>query len=404
MRVHTLISVIFLITVQWASADPLLVVAIMVKNEEAVIQATLEPFLKADPKSKNIAYLVFDTGSTDLTIQKALELFNVYGITNCHICQEEFVDFSTSRNRALDLVEQYYPKATFVLMPDAEWYINDVPGLLDYCVKEQHNEAFGPYFIRIIEHTLDFFVPRLIRQKLHSRFQKVVHEALTVYAEQIPFTRLPATIFFEYKPQDVSIEKSRKRHVRDRDLLIKAYEKDPNDTHVTYYLGQTYESLGDWENAYKFYSIRANQHGWDEDNYLAAYKKSFCAEKLFKQNQLFDWNQIHSLYLHAYSMRPTRIEPLIRISAHYFEENNLPLAYLYARYAYEIPYPEEETNFVEKEMYHYARYALLGISSWYMKQYDLGEKALRKAIEAQPDNSILYQHLKLYVERRLKKN
>ena len=47
--------------------SPLIVIAIMVKNEEQVIRATLEPYLRADPQQKEIAYLVFDTGSSDLT-------------------------------------------------------------------------------------------------------------------------------------------------------------------------------------------------------------------------------------------------------------------------------------------------------------------------------------------------
>lgn len=376
--------------------EPLLVLTIMIKNEEAVIQKTIEPFLKADAQGKHIKYLVFDTGSIDSTLQKVEELFKKYDCKDYKIFQEPFIDFSTSRNRALDLTEQCYPDATFVLMPDAEWYINDVRGLLECCMKEKHNEQFGPYFIRIIEHSLDFFVPRLIRQKLHSRFKEVVHEALVVYAEQIPYTRLPAHIYFEYKPTDVSRENSKRRHLRDLELLLSAYKKDPNNLHTTYYLGQTYESLGDWKNAYKFYDIRAHQNGWEEDNYLAHYKTAYCADNLVKQDSSITWDFVHQLYLKAYSLRPTRIEPLIRISLHYFEEKNMPLAYLYAKYALELPYPEKDTNFVEKEMYRYSRYILVGLSAWDMQQYKIGEQALEKALEAYPDNTLIKNNLEIY--------
>lgn len=389
-------------TFSFLKADPLLVVALMVKNEEAVIQKTLEPYLIADSSGKLISYLIFDTGSTDNTIVKVRELFQMYGAVHYKIFQEEFVDFSTSRNRALDLVKQEYPSATFVLMPDAEWYINDVSGLIQYCIKERNNEHLGPYLIRIIDTTLDFFVPRLLRQKLHGRFKGVVHEALIVYSEQIPFTRVPASIYFEYKPLDVSVERSKLRHIRDREILLKAFEKDPYDMMTTFYLGQTYESLGDWHNAFKFYSLRAEQKGWEEDDYLACYKRAYCADQLAKQSNNISWDFAHALYLAAYATRPTRIEPLIRIALHYFEESNMPLAYLYAKYALDIPYPENDTNFVEKELYHYSRYALVGMSAWQMQQFDIGEQALRRAIEAQPDNLYLYQQLKLYVDRRLK--
>jgi glycosyltransferase involved in cell wall biosynthesis len=371
----------------------------MVKNEEPVIQKTLEAYLKADPEGHSISYVVFDTGSTDATIEKAHELFKRYNCKEYRIFQEPFIDFSTSRNRALDLTEQCYPQAVFVLMPDAEWYINDVPGLLEYCNKHKYQEQFGPYFVRIIEHTLDFFVPRLIRQKLHSRFKEVVHEALVVYAEQIPYTRLPATIFFEYKPTDVSKENSKRRHLRDLELLLNAYKKDPHNMHTTYYLGQTYESLGDWENAYTFYDIRAQQNGWEEDNFLALYKAAFCAENLAKHDKNVSWDFVHALYLKAYAARPTRIEPLIRIAIHYFEEYNMPLAYLYAKYVLDMPYPEKDTNFVEKEMYHYSRYILVGLTAWDLQQYEIGYRALQKALEARPDNPMIINNLAIYKEK-----
>jgi len=96
----------------------------MVKDETDVIRPTLEMYCKADPTGQKIAYIVYDTGLDPWspTMQKAKELFEDYHLTNYHIIQEPFVDFATSRNRGLDLVELHYPNAGFMLMPDAEWY------------------------------------------------------------------------------------------------------------------------------------------------------------------------------------------------------------------------------------------------------------------------------------------
>ena len=387
----------------YGATNNLLVVALMVKDEEAVIAATLEPFLKADPPGKFINYFIFDTGSTDATIQRAQELFDRYNITNYFILQEPFVDFSTSRNRALDLVEHYFPQTLFVLMPDAEWYINDVQGLLSYCMQEAGNINYGPYFIRIIDTQLDFFTPRLIRQSLHSRFQGVVHEALVVHAEQMPYTRLPATIFFEYKPTSSGRKKTNQRYYRDLKLLLAEYERNPNNTHTTFYLGQTYDCLGDWEHAYQFYSIRASQEGWSEDTFLAAYRRACMAHNLEKNNQLFTWNQVHEMYLQAYTLRPYRIEPLIKIAEHYLSTNNMALAFFYAKSSLDFPYPANDTNFVEKSMYDWQRYHIVGITAWYLGYYELGEWAVRKAIEAHPQEPQLYENLHYYMNRKLKK-
>jgi len=51
--------------------DPLLVVVLMVKNEEDVINATIEPFIKAGIDS----YFIFDTGSTDKTVETVKKFF-----------------------------------------------------------------------------------------------------------------------------------------------------------------------------------------------------------------------------------------------------------------------------------------------------------------------------------------
>ena len=384
------------------NAEPLLVVAIMVKNEEAVIKATLEPYLKADPTGQKIGYLVFDTGldSWSLTMQKAQELFNEYGISNYYILQEPFIDFASSRNRALDLVEQKFSQACFVLMPDAEWYINNVEALLDYCEREICHEGFGPYFIRLIDNRFDFFIPRLLRQNLHSRFKGVVHEALVVYADQVASTKLPADIYFKYSPSAHGLKKSEQRYIRDRDLLLKQFQKDPNDSHATFYLAQTYEVLGDWANAYYYYTIRTTQPGWDEDNFLAAYRRAVAADNLASSKEMFSWLEVQELYLQAYAARPFRIEPLIRIAQHYLKEQKMALAFLYARCALDFEYPSTDTNFVERDMYDFERYQIVGVSCWYIGYYELGEWAMAKAIEACPDNLILYQNLAYYIDRK----
>ena len=66
------------------------------------------------------------------TMQKAKELFEDYHLTNYHIIQEPFVDFAISRNKALDLCEEKFPNAGFMLMPDAEWYLHNVQELIAF--------------------------------------------------------------------------------------------------------------------------------------------------------------------------------------------------------------------------------------------------------------------------------
>jgi hypothetical protein len=52
-------------------ADQLLTVVLMVKNEEAVIKQTLQPFVEGGADS----FLIFDTGSTDNTVETGFNFF-----------------------------------------------------------------------------------------------------------------------------------------------------------------------------------------------------------------------------------------------------------------------------------------------------------------------------------------
>src|SRR5579871_5674089 len=76
-----LLSVFFLIhtacAIEHMQYNPILVVVLMVKNEETVMRATLQPFVDAGIHS----YLIFDTGSTDNTVAVTQEMFDEHRVT-----------------------------------------------------------------------------------------------------------------------------------------------------------------------------------------------------------------------------------------------------------------------------------------------------------------------------------
>ncbi len=237
--------------------DPLLVVVLMVKNESLVIEATLQPFIDAGID----AYLIFDTGSTDDTVEKVERLFATYNVRRGIIRQEPFVDFATSRTRALALTEQQFPDACFMLMPDAEWYMRNVAGLLDFCYQHQH-DICPVYEVRLLRETADslhdFSTPRLIRAHNTIHFIGVVHE-LPSYITGI---MLPDSVYFYLNTSEQGQEKSRKRWMRDLDLLLHAYEQNPHDPRTVFYLAQTYACLDDYESACLWLELRALMKGW----------------------------------------------------------------------------------------------------------------------------------------------
>jgi len=364
--------------------DPLLVVVLMVKNEEAVMRDTLQPFVDAGIDS----YLIFDTGSTDETIAVTREFFQEYHVQNGVIKQEPFVDFATSRNRALELAREEFKDGYFMLMPDAEWYMQNVQELIQFCEEHKDDNCLA-YLVRIIGDSLDFYTARLIRLNSDICFSGVVHEVLDYCTRK----GVPNNIFFKRKSSVYGQEKSRKRWVRDYKLLLNEHERNPEHCRTVFYLAQTCACLGDWENACKWYKHRISMNGWEEENFMALYRLAQAYEHLNK------WEKALYYYLEAWAYRPTRVEPLVRLAEYYWKKGDKNLCFLFACKAVELSYPESDVLFIEQDLYNFMRYDLLSRCAWYVGEYEIGELAVRKALQVKPDLDYLQKNLACYVDR-----
>jgi len=391
MKLHSMLF-ITLFFIASACGEPLLVVVLMVKDEAPVIVQTLQPFVDGGVKD----FVVFDTGSTDGTQEIAAEFFKQHNLTNAHVVEEPFIDFSTSRNHALDAAQSLFPDATFMIMPDAEWYMHNVEALVQFC-SVYRNDCQHSYFISTRSTSLAFVTSRLIRCRTQTRFVGSRHEALN----KLTTVTLPEDIYFEWRPSQKGNEKSALRWLRDRDALLEDYAKNPSDVRTLFYLAQTYHCLGDWHNAYMFYQKRIALPGWDEENFITQVRMGDVAQQLI----LTDDTSICPLairhYLEAFALRPHRAEPLIKIAQYYLGKEQMHLAFLFAARAVNIAYPAQDRLFIEKYMYDFVRYDILGICAWYVGEYEVGEWAVKKALEINPDAPHLKLNLKFYADHKL---
>ncbi|MDP3888947.1 MAG: hypothetical protein Q8Q25_00185 [bacterium] len=366
--------------------DPLLVVVLMVKNEEDVIVGTLEPFVKAHIDS----YLIFDTGSTDNTVAVTKKYFEEQHIAHGYIEQEPFVDFATSRNRALRLVEEKFPHAAFMIMVDAEWYLHNVPDLIAVCEQLKHRSERS-YLIKMLVDDTDNYRPLLFRCRTGVEYTGVIHEIVLDYTGG---GKLPDTICFFINPTEKSRKKSYERFTRDIQLLLKELEKNPYDIRSLYCVAYLYTFLGDWDNAIEYFTILLQFKGLDEENYMAQYGLANSLENKYQGDEL-QWPLALAHYLKAYAMRPSRIEPLIRIASHYLAKGDVHVAYLHAFNTLSIPYPKSDV-FVEREMYDVIRYSIISQVAIKVGEYEMGEFATLKALQKRPQDAVLEKNLAMY--------
>ena len=189
------------------------------------------------------------------------------------------------------------------------------------------------------------------------------------------------------------IEKSKKRSVHDYQLFLNDYTRNPDDPRTVFNVAQAYASLGDWENACKYYQIRVNMPGKDGKNFMALYSLAKAYE------HLNNWQKALYYYLEAASTHPCRAEPLVRLALHYWDTGKKELCFLFVRRAAQLPYPDSDVLFVEKDVYLFTRYDLLGRAAWYVGAYDIGQKAVQEALKARPDLAYLKRNLNFYVLR-----
>ena len=147
---------------------PLLAIVIMVKNEEKAIENTLMPFVRAGV----LHMCIFDTGSTDNTIEVTKTFFKTHNISG-YIDQEPFVDFATSRNRALEFQKTIFQMPHFFFMPDADWYLQNVGRLIEFCENEK-SKTEPLYNMKVKLDHWEYYSSRLFRVSAQNRYVGVV--------------------------------------------------------------------------------------------------------------------------------------------------------------------------------------------------------------------------------------
>ncbi|RTL06981.1 hypothetical protein EKK58_02250 [Candidatus Dependentiae bacterium] len=361
--------------------DPEIVVVLMVKNEEQVIVSTLKPFYDAGIK----AYQIFDTGSTDNTIQNTRDFFAQYPDIIGHVDEEPFVNFEYSRNRAMEIARQHFPNAGFFVMIDAEYYGKGLEYLKEFCHQELqkpfNDKSPTAYYVRLHAGDLVLDQVRLVRKESNDKWVGKVHEVIV--AERLDF--VPRNVEFYFKPEKAGREKSLARWHWDKAILLEEYNKNPKDSRTLFYLAQTYECLGDIHNAVRYYILRSQQAQNTEEDFICLYRLGILYSELNCIHEAIDF------LLHAYAMRPTRAEPLVRLAQLYWKQKNYPLSYLYAYQATKIPFPKTDVLFIEKEIYEWVRYDILSCAAFYINELKRGYKAALKAAAYGPKDSVSLQ-------------
>ncbi len=214
----------------------------------------------------------------------------------------------------------------------------------------------------------------------------------------------PESVYFEITPSASGAERSRKRWESDRDYFLGQLIENPKNPRTALYAGLSEKWLGNYQSAYTYLKIRRELHSFVQEDYHALFNLADVTEKLAEQNpENFSWDEALKYYMEAFALRPHRAEPLVKIAKHYFfNEKKYGLSYLFARRAVELPIPEIEKEILPiiLDYYTFERWYVLSCCAYYVGEYEMGEEAAHKAIEANPNAPGLYRNLSFYWDKK----
>jgi len=291
----------------------------IVKNESKVIKRCLESV------SPWIDYwVIVDTGSTDGT-QKIIKQ-SLKGIPG-ELHERPWVNFGHNRQEALTLAKA---KGDYVLFIDADEVLT---GALDKSsIKED------VYVVKVCtskEPELSLQRAFLINNHLDWNWTGVLHESIHAPSTVTKYGFLSG-IEIEAIAKDGCRSQDPNKYKKDAELLEKALVDDPSNSTYVYYLAQSYFNAGEYALSLKNYQKRAEMGGWDQEVFWSKYLTANIQEALGVKPEEF----IKS-YCSAFEYRPTRIEPLYRISNYFLRNGSAVLAYAISKFALTIPMPTD---------------------------------------------------------------
>lgn len=352
---------------------PLLGLVMIVKNEARRISQVLASY-----RPHIDAWTILDTGSTDGTQDLIRgELACIPGT----LYEEPFVDFGTSRNRALQL---HGNSTMFSIMPNGD--VLEGGDLLRAFLEEHRSDRAGAYRVRISPG--HYYHPLVMRCGAGWHYKWRTHEC-AMGPNVGP--HIPGVIVVRDRGNRTD-EEWRARWMRDLDLLNQDREADPADPRPYFYLGQTHECLGQHAEALPFFEQRAKMGGYFDEVYEAKFRVAKMMEEIDRP-----WGEIQQKFLEAYAHDPRRAEPLHAIAEHWYGEEQHAIARIFATAAAELPKPATDL-FLDEEVYSWRAADIATISSYYTDRKDAGRRFADQAIKGSPNDERLRQNRAFYAQ------
>jgi len=352
---------------------PTIVFASMCKNEEHVIQETLESVVKY------IDYwIICDTGSTDKTCKIILDFFKKQNIPG-ELYYDDWKGFDI--NKTL-LFERCYKKADYILHLDAD---DILYGDFEFNNKDSGKLQYYVNCKRGFNSTNIYKVLILFNANYRWKFCGVAHTIIKCLdynyetisnIEEIDGDLTNKNFYLisrDSGSRSLDVNKYYNDALKLREQFFNTLIDDPDNlnTRSIFYIAQSYRDANKIEQAIQYYSLYTKlNHIWNEELFESYMNLSRLHIKYNKFT-----NKIIEYYKNAINLFTDRAEPYYELGLYFNKINNYSEAYNLFIKAKEKDLQSVKQKyrlFVNEKCYNKYIYDELSIACYYLEKYDEG--------------------------------
>jgi tetratricopeptide (TPR) repeat protein len=340
--------------------------------------------------AKNIPHIdrwtILDTGSTDGTQEVIRTVLGTH--VRGELYEEPFVDFGTSRNRALELAGEV---CKYAIMLDDTYYITgDLRGFLNEIRSDQFADSYSLYVNSV---DVQYASNRVLKTRRRLKYLFKIHEVVQE-KDNVTVIIPPDRAQIHDEQSEYMSDRTASRKSLDLRLLRESIAEEPDNPRHWYYMAQTYVGMKDYEHAYRYFLARVFHpvDGFVQEKVDACFEAARTAQ--FQLHR--PWEEVKPLYERAHAMDPSRPDSTYFLAIHDYLEHQRRSAYEQFKKAFTIGYPLHAQYSLKPTLSFHFTPKFLAELCYEFRDYRTGLQAAQLYAEKNPPDALMQSWYAIY--------
>ena len=324
-----------------------------------------------------------DTGSQDNTIELIQSYSNRLPVL---VFEEPWKNFGYNRTIMMENAKEFNPECDYFLVMDTDETL-EISNQWD-----KKKLSLDGYMVRTHSGDMFYYRERMLSAKFMWPWRGYAHECIVSPHGIRPFGIIDS-LTMRVHPKDNIYSAN---IIRNRELLLKEYLGDPNNSRTVFYLGESSKDLRFLDDAIMYYELRTKMGGFKEEIYYSMLQLGIIHKWLEKIDVAKNW------FYKAIETRERRVEAMYELALIHHQERRYDLACMYCERILNMP-ESEDSLFVNVQIKEYLAKFQLSLSLYWAKEYKKALKVCHELMDTNMPDNYKEQNLKniAYTRRQI---